>query len=59
MTLEIALTLAVLVGTVALFILDRFSPAVVALLADATRPEVRARAMAVLGTSVGVAVAQL
>lgn len=33
------------------------SAAVVALLADATRPEVRARAMAVLGTSVGVAFA--
>jgi di/tricarboxylate transporter len=32
MTLEIALTLAVLVGTIVLFILDRFSPAVVALL---------------------------
>jgi di/tricarboxylate transporter len=33
MTLEIVLTLAVLVGTVVLFILDRFSPAVVSLLA--------------------------
>jgi MFS family permease len=33
------------------------SAAVVALLADATRPEVRARAMAVLGTSVGIAFA--
>jgi di/tricarboxylate transporter len=33
MTLEIALTLAILVGTIVLFVLDRFSPAVVSLLA--------------------------